>query len=132
MLVPKNRASAKASGSDGSYRPASMELTVCRDTPSALARSACDRPDATLIARTSFRIPAPAGGPIALDDGDQNGGADGDLESEVGRITHDDLDYQPGEQGDAAGYPARSPRRSRSVWGPVSERHVTSMLDIGG
>src|SRR6266852_7516876 len=36
------RASENASGSEGSYLPVSIALTVCRDTPSFSARSACD------------------------------------------------------------------------------------------
>jgi hypothetical protein len=45
-----------ASGSDGRYRPFSMEITVCRDTPSAAASSACDSPRAVRCSRTRFRI----------------------------------------------------------------------------
>jgi hypothetical protein len=52
---PKNRASAIANGSDGRYRPVSIALTVWRDTPTAVASSACESPRPVLSSRTSFR-----------------------------------------------------------------------------
>ena len=52
----KNRAIRKASGSDGRYRPFSMEITVCRDTPRAAASSACERLRWVRCSRTRFLI----------------------------------------------------------------------------
>src|SRR5579862_5346860 len=52
----KNRAIRNASGSDGRYRPFSIEITVCRDTPRAAASSACDRPRWVRCSRTRFLI----------------------------------------------------------------------------
>src|SRR6185437_10863765 len=50
----KNRAIVNASGSDGRYRPFSIEITVCRDTPRAAASSAWDSPRWVRCSRTRF------------------------------------------------------------------------------
>src|SRR5271169_2872628 len=50
----KNRAIRNASGSDGMYRPPSIEITVCRDTPRAAASSAWDSPRWERCPRTRF------------------------------------------------------------------------------
>src|SRR5690606_41369255 len=49
---------AMARGSDGSYFPVSMELTVWRETPSASPSAACDSPLASRRSRTSLRTAA--------------------------------------------------------------------------
>src|SRR4051794_17582836 len=53
-VSPKLRAMSSASGRDGRYRSFSIELIVCRDTPSALASSPCDMPLAARSSRTRF------------------------------------------------------------------------------
>lgn len=50
----KKRASASANGSDGTYRPTSMELIVCRDTSTSSASAPWESPRFSRSSRTRF------------------------------------------------------------------------------
>ena len=56
MRVLKTRAIAKASGKLGSYLPFSIEITVCRDTPSRSPSSCWDHPFASRTSRSRLFI----------------------------------------------------------------------------
>src|ERR1700722_92465 len=56
IFLPNSRDSLNASGSDGSNFPVSIAFTLCRDTSSFSARSACDQPLSTLSSRIRLRI----------------------------------------------------------------------------
>src|SRR5690606_35174850 len=68
---------AMARGSDGSYFPVSMELTVWRETPSASPSAACDSPLASRRSRTSLRTAAsPPTGDVRDAERDDRAGGD--------------------------------------------------------
>src|SRR5262249_60639726 len=55
-LLRKNRARPTARGSEGMYRPTSIELIVCRDTPIAVASSPWDTPRAARHSPTRLPV----------------------------------------------------------------------------
>jgi len=51
IVLPNTRAILNANGSDGSYLPVSIALTLCRETSSFCASNCCDHPSS---ARNAF------------------------------------------------------------------------------
>src|SRR5690606_5121646 len=66
--APNSLAILKAKGRLGSYLPVSMAFTVCRDTSSRSARSACDQPCSPRNSRTWLFMVAIAPGNQQLGD----------------------------------------------------------------
>src|SRR6185312_6599131 len=56
IRIPNSRPSRNANGSDGSYFPVSIAFTLCRDTSSLSASSACDQPFFARSSRSRFFI----------------------------------------------------------------------------